>query len=46
VGRLAAFSVQQAADLEICDARREAALSIIDAINKANAPKRSWWKLW
>lgn len=45
VGKLAAYSVQQAADLEVCDSRREAAISIIETINKANAPKRQWWRL-
>ncbi|WP_284359935.1 hypothetical protein [Candidatus Phycosocius spiralis] len=44
IGALAAFSVQQSADLELCDARREAAISIIDTINKANAPKKPWWR--
>jgi hypothetical protein len=46
VGRLASYSVQQAADLELCDARRAAAVSIIEAVNKANAPKRPWWQFW
>jgi hypothetical protein len=44
VGKLAAYSVQQAADLELCDARREAAISIIEAINKAHTPKKPWWR--
>jgi len=44
VGKLAAYSVQQAADLELCDARREAAISIIEAINKAHEPKKPWWR--
>lgn len=46
VGRLAAYSVQQEADLQICDARRAAAVSIIEAVNKANEPKKPWWKVW
>jgi hypothetical protein len=46
VGKLAAYSVQQAADLEICNARRAAAVSIIEAVNKAHEPKRAWWMFW
>lgn len=46
VGKLASYSVQQAADLEVCNARRAAAVSIIEAVNKANEPKRPWWRFW
>jgi hypothetical protein len=46
VGKLASYSVQQAADLEICNARRAAAVSIIEAVNKANEPKKPWWRFW
>jgi hypothetical protein len=46
VGRLAAFSVQQEGDLAKCDSRREALVSIIETVNKANEPKKPWWKVW
>jgi len=46
VGRLAAYSVQQAADLEICQTKNLALIEIIESVNKANAPKRPWWRLW
>jgi hypothetical protein len=44
VGQLAAFSVQQEGDLNKCDSRREALVSIIETINKAHAPKKPWWR--
>ena len=43
VGRLATYSIQQEADLQACDARREALVSIIEAANEAQKPKR-WWQ--
>ncbi len=43
VGRLATYSIQQEADLQACDARREALVSIIEAANEAQKPK-PWWQ--
>lgn len=45
VGRLATYSIQQEADLQTCDARREALVSIIEAANEAQKPKRNWWEI-
>lgn len=48
VGDLAGFSIRQEAALSVCDARREAAVTVIDAVNKlltqlSQAPKRRFW---
>lgn len=52
VGELAGFSVRQEAALSVCEARKDAAVSVIDTANatwaalaKALAP-RPWWRLW
>jgi hypothetical protein len=46
-GDIATFSILQEAALQTCDARREASISIIDAINAANREEpRPWWRLW
>ena len=46
VGSLAAFSVMQAADLEKCQSKNAALIQIIESVNKANEPKKPWWKVW
>lgn len=44
VGDLAAHSVRQEAALQVCDAKRSALVSIIEAANEAVKKKR--WGLW
>ena len=46
VGALAAYSVVQEGDLAKCRSKNAALVSIIDSVNKANAPKKPWWKVW
>lgn len=46
VGRLAAFSVVQEGDLQKCRAKNAALIEIIESVNKANEPKKPWWKVW
>ena len=40
IGDLAAYSIRQDAALKVCDAKREALVSIIDAAK----PARPWWR--
>jgi len=47
VGDLAGFSIQQEAALSVCEARKDAAVSVLDAINAmlkrvAETPRRRW----
>lgn len=47
VGDLAAYSIQQEANLMICEARKDSAIAIIDAhADATQQPKRPWWKVW
>lgn len=48
VGRLAGFSIEQEAAIAVCDARRGAAVAILDAAESAAEPKkrRQWWRVW
>ena len=45
-----AFSVRQEAATSVCEARKDAMVSVADAHNQIvrqlNAPKRPWWKVW
>ena len=44
---LAAYSIRQAAGIEICNAKREAVVAIVDAHKQiVDPPKRPWWRLW
>jgi hypothetical protein len=43
VGDLGALVVRQEAAVSICDAKRDAVVSIVDAYNQAVKPKR-WWQ--
>lgn len=54
-GQLAGFSVRQESALSVCEARKDAAVAVIDAVNAyaarlaaALAPgaRRPWWRLW
>jgi hypothetical protein len=51
VGELAAFSVRQEGALAVCEARRGAAVAVIDAANAMNAQMaerlrpRAWWRI-
>jgi hypothetical protein len=45
VGELAAFSVRQEAALQVCEARRAAVVSIVDA-HRATVEPKPWWRLW
>lgn len=44
------FSIRQEAALSVCEARKDAAIAVIDATNKiatdSARPPRPWWKLW
>lgn len=42
VGDLAGYSVQQKAALEVCNARKHAIVSIVEAFNRAVKPKTRW----
>lgn len=47
IGDLAIFSIEQEAALNVCDSHRGAAVSMIEAVNKAlevPEPKAPWWK--
>lgn len=50
VGALAAFSLAQEAAVGVCEARKDAAVAVIDAGNAAlavlarPAPRRPWWR--
>lgn len=52
MGALAAFSVAQEAAIGVCEARKDAAVAIIDAHAAASAAlqvslkPRPWWALW
>ena len=53
VGELAAFSVRQESALSVCEARKDAAVAVIDAFDAAAnrlaaalAPKKPWWSRW
>lgn len=40
IGQLAAYSIKQSAALDICDARREALVAIIDGVNPKPAKRK------
>lgn len=44
------FSVNQEAAISVCEARKDAAVAVIDAHNtiatEVAKPQRPWWKLW
>lgn len=44
------FSVRQEAAVSICEARKDAAIAVIDAHNTIlsdlTKPQRPWWQLW
>lgn len=44
VGDLAAFSVEQEASVSICEARKDAAVAIIDAHAKVQEKPAPWWR--
>ena len=50
LGALAVFSVRQEAALSTCEARKDAAVALLDAEAAALRPappsKRPWWKVW
>jgi len=52
IGDLAAFAVREEAALSICDARRGAAVAVIDAHNatvaqlKRQLEPKPWWRFW
>ena len=45
VGDLGALVVQQEAAVKVCDARREAVVSIVEGYNAATRPKRWPWSI-
>jgi hypothetical protein len=52
VGELAAFSVRQEGALAVCEARRSAAVAVIDVYNALGAElteklkPHPWWRVW
>ena len=50
LGVLAVFSVRQEAALSTCEARKDAAVALLDAEAQALRPattlKRPWWRVW
>lgn len=49
LGVLAVFSVRQEAALSTCEARKDAAVALLDAEAVALRPaaaKRPWWRVW
>ena len=52
VGALAAFSLAQEAAISVCEARKDAAVAVIDAGDAAAtalarpAARRPWWRVW
>ena len=49
LGVLAVFSVRQEAALSTCEARKDAAVALLDAEAAAlrpPPPKRPWWRVW
>jgi hypothetical protein len=49
VGELAGFSVEQEAAILVCEARKDAAVLIMDAYGGVAAKpevKRRWWEIW
>ena len=50
LGMLAVFSVRQEAALSTCEARKDAAVALLDAeadaLRPAAAPQRPWWRVW
>ena len=50
LGALAVFSVRQEAALSTCEARKDAAVSLLDAqaaaLRPASRARRPWWRAW
>ena len=50
LGTLAVFSVRQEAAISTCEARKDAAVALLDAEAVALRPvpvtKRRWWRVW
>ena len=50
LGSLAVFSVRQEAALSTCEARKDAAVALLDAeaaaLRPSPPPRPSWWKVW
>jgi hypothetical protein len=44
VGDLGALVIRQEAAVSICDAKRDAVVSIVDAYNQSAKPKRWFWQ--